>query len=100
VQAYKDELDFQFMNFLRIVRKYDKIFPADINNETYQRMFEWASEFVMTRAFGWSVPSASLIPFADMLNHGESYLDHFLTDVERERGTETETTSQKQVNSA
>lgn len=70
VQAYKDELDFQFMNFLRILRKYDKLFPAEIPNETYKKMFEWASEFVMTRAFGWSVPSASLIPFADMLNHG------------------------------
>lgn len=46
----------------------------------------------MTRAFGWSVPSASLIPFADMLNHGESYLDHFLADVEREKIGETEDT--------
>jgi hypothetical protein len=38
----------------------------------------------MTRAFGWSVPSASLIPFADMLNHGDKYLDHFLIDLKRE----------------
>jgi hypothetical protein len=73
------------MNFLRVIRKYDKIFRPEINNEGYKRMFEWAYEFVMTRAFGWSVPSASLIPFADMLNHGEHYLDHFLTDLEREK---------------
>lgn len=72
------------MNFLRVIRKYDKVFPSDIKNEAYKRMFEWAHEFVMTRAFGWSVPSASLIPFADMLNHGEPHLDHFITDVERE----------------
>jgi hypothetical protein len=35
----------------------------------------------MTRAFGWSVPSAALIPFADMLNHDDNHLDHVLVDI-------------------
>lgn len=90
VLAYKEELEFQFMNFLRVIRKYDKLFPPEVSNEAYKKMFEWAYEFVMTRAFGWSVPSASLIPFADMLNHGDRYLDHFLIDLQRESNTTTD----------
>lgn len=32
-------------------------------------MFYWSNEFVMTRCFGWTLPSTSLVPMADMLNH-------------------------------
>ena len=32
-------------------------------------MYETAHSFVMTRAYGWSLPSISLIPMADSFNH-------------------------------
>ena len=40
---------------------------------------------ITTRAFGWSLPSISMIPMADSLNHGtDKYLDHYLVDIEME----------------
>lgn len=30
----------------------------------------------MTRAFGWSISSTTLIPFADLMNHGMDTIDH------------------------
>lgn len=32
-------------------------------------MFIWAFTFVSSRSFGWGLPSTSLVPFADALNH-------------------------------
>jgi hypothetical protein len=30
----------------------------------------------MTRVFGWSISSTTLIPFADLMNHGMDTIDH------------------------
>lgn len=70
------------MKFLSIFRQYDKIFPQNITNIQYKELFNRAYYLVTTRAFGWSLPSISLIPLADSLNHGNCrYLNHFLTNL-------------------
>lgn len=44
---------------------------------------------VTTRAFGWSLPSISLIPLADSLNHGNlRFLNHFVTNVDLEKDSQ------------
>ena len=50
----------------------------------YKRIYDIAHTFVCTRAFGWSLPSVSLIPMADSLNHHNNYLVHYLVDIEQE----------------
>ena len=40
--------------------------------------YYWAYEFVMTRCYGWSLPSTILIPLADFLNHEKHGVDHYL----------------------
>lgn len=72
------------MSFLRIYRRYETIFPAEISNSQYKELFEKAHNIISTRAFGWSLPSISMIPLADSFNHGLSYLDHYLVDTELE----------------
>lgn len=32
----------------------------------------------MTRCFGWSLKSTSLVPFADMLNHSNNATTHYV----------------------
>jgi hypothetical protein len=74
------------MNFLRIFRTNEKVFPQNLTNNEYREVFEQAYSFITTRAFGWSLPSISLIPLADSLNHGNSrFLNHFVTNTDLER---------------
>lgn len=41
----------------------------------------------MTRCFGWSLKSTSLVPFADMLNHSNTATTHYVVHADIERGT-------------
>eukprot|EP00919_Chromeraceae_sp_WS-2016_P021991 GHVR01052312.1.p1 GENE.GHVR01052312.1~~GHVR01052312.1.p1 ORF type:complete len:124 (-),score=5.43 GHVR01052312.1:557-928(-) len=83
-KTLKDEVELNFMKFLRIFRRYDHIFPESMSNSEYQKLYERANNFICTRAFGWSLPSISLIPMADSLNHGNRYLTHYLVHPEEE----------------
>lgn len=49
------------------MNKYPQIFGNITEKE--KDLFYWSNEFVMTRCFGWTLPSTSLVPLADMLNH-------------------------------
>lgn len=42
-------------------------FPEGVADDI--KLFEWASNFVTTRAFGWGVPHLTLVPLVDMVNH-------------------------------
>lgn len=71
------------MRFLSILRSNCKIFPESISNGDYRNLFEKAYSIVTTRAFGWSLPSISLIPMADSLNHGNiRFFNHFVTNID------------------
>ena len=74
------------MKFLRIFRGQDKVFPQNLSNTEYRNLFDRAYYLVTTRAFGWSLPSISLIPLADSLNHGNfRFLNHFVTNIDLEK---------------
>ena len=64
-----EEMEESFMSFLAIFRRYSNIFPENLNNTQYKQTSEKAFNFICTRAFGLSLPSISLIPMADSLNH-------------------------------
>lgn len=71
------------MHFLRIFRRYDKIFPQNLTNNEYKSIFERAYIFITTRAFGWSLPSISLIPLGDSFNHSNiRYVNHFVINTD------------------
>ncbi|CAD8153535.1 unnamed protein product [Paramecium pentaurelia] len=40
--------------------------------------FYWAAQSVMSRCFGWSLKSTSMIPIADFLNHSNKACTHYL----------------------
>ncbi len=42
----------------------------------------------MTRCFGWSTPSTTMIPYADMMNHGINSATHYIIDMKFEKEPE------------
>lgn len=57
-----------------------------VREKITKELFFWAYEFVMTRVFGWTLPSSSLIPFADNLNHGPLATTHYFVHKQMEMG--------------
>ncbi|CAD8159049.1 unnamed protein product [Paramecium pentaurelia] len=45
---------------------------------TDKQDFYWAAQSVMSRCFGWSLKSTSMIPIADFLNHSNKACTHYL----------------------
>jgi hypothetical protein len=86
MKEQKECIELQFMHFLRIFRRYEKVFPQQLSNSDYKEIYEKAYVFILTRAFGWSLPSISLIPLGDSLNHSNiRYVNHFLVNIEEEK---------------
>jgi hypothetical protein len=74
------------MHFLRIFRRYEKVFPQNLSNNDFKAIFERSYGFIITRAFGWSLPSISLIPLADSLNHSNiRYVNHYVINCDEEK---------------
>jgi hypothetical protein len=48
-------------------------------------MFIWSYEYVLTRCYGWSLKYTCLIPYADLLNHNTTAVDHCCVNVELEK---------------
>lgn len=40
------------------------------SEEEMNNLFNYGYKFVMTRCFGYCTPGTSLIPLADLMNHG------------------------------
>ena len=60
-----------------VFEKYPQYFPPEkINRNDFMVCYK----FVMTRCFGWSLPSTSMVPFADMLNHGIEAATHYMVN--------------------
>ena len=63
-----------------------------MTNAQYKEVFERAYNFIITRAFGWSLPSISLIPLADSFNHSNiRYVNHFLINTILEKDPNIDT---------
>ena len=56
----------RWFNMQLIMHKYAEEFPEELVTKD---VFYWSYLFVMTRSFGYCIPSTSLIPFADLMNH-------------------------------
>ena len=76
-----------WFKFKKILIKYPAYFPFKSLIDL-RRDFYWAYEAVMTRCFGWSLPSTSLVPFADMLNHSNEATTYYLVNKKFERNPE------------
>lgn len=61
------EMEKSWYSLRQVMKLNSKYFGhiGEVNKET----FYWSYEFVMTRCFGYSLPSTSLVALADMFNH-------------------------------
>lgn len=82
---FVDDMNDLWKEMSAVIAEFPEFFPKDQINRD---VFFWAYEFVMTRVFGWSLPSTSLIPFADMLNHGIYAATHYVIHKKMEVDTE------------
>lgn len=69
ITEHKEEIEEAYVTFLRIIRTNEDVFPSEIKNQEYRELFEWAYEFVRTRAFNTPASYLSLIPLGDAFNH-------------------------------
>ena len=66
IERYKEDMDEEYKLLEQVARK----FPKTFNLEAWSRkLFDKAFTTVVTRCFGWSMPSTMLVPFADNMNH-------------------------------
>jgi hypothetical protein len=66
-----------WVGFKEIFKKYQSLFPP---NKANKDIFYWSYQFVMTRCYGWSLPSTCLVPFADMMNHSCESTTHYIVN--------------------
>lgn len=66
ILEYKEEYDSEYEALYEVAKLYPDL--IDISKFTPER-FKLAYTTVVTRCFGWSLPSTSVIPFADCANH-------------------------------
>lgn len=60
-----------------IIKNFPEIF--DNSRSDLKKIYDWAYEFVLTRSFGFNLPSSILIPLADFVNHTKhKMIDHRL----------------------
>ena len=65
---YKEELDEEWTGLKEVLLKYPDIFPEScIRPELFQKFYAQ----VCTRCFGWGLPSTSMIPMGDNINHSD-----------------------------
>ena len=53
----------------RHMAQFPELFPQE---KVSKDLYLWALGFVQSRAFGWGLPCAMLVPLADCLNHSNS----------------------------
>lgn len=80
----------QAREYVKIIRSNPLVFTSEISDEEYEQYYYWSFEFIVTRVFGWTIPGANLIPFADMLNHGQKALDHCLVNTKQQKAKRKE----------
>ena len=82
IMDFRKGMEGTWEEFKVLFKSYPDIFPKG----SYSRdSFLWAYQFVMTRCYGWTMNSTSLVPFADMLNHSKYATDHLIYNKRFER---------------
>ncbi|KRX00204.1 Rubisco LSMT, substrate-binding domain [Pseudocohnilembus persalinus] len=82
---YADEIDQVYWQLGQVMKKFPQYFPPDQIN---RRIFVEFYQAIMTRCFGYSVPSTCLIPFADLLNHNNNSATHYTVQTKYEQNPE------------
>jgi len=73
--GYKQELEETYKKISKIMKIYPEIFTeASCEKKTFLSMYAQ----VCTRCFGWGLPSTSMIPMADTLNHSDANITNEL----------------------
>lgn len=70
-------------DMFKIIIKFPEIFGESRSDD--KKSFYRSYELVMTRCFGWSLKSTSLVPFADMLNHSNNATTHYVVHAALEK---------------
>ena len=67
-REYKFELREEWTSLEKVLAKYPHVFPEGaITDKLFYKFYAQ----VCTRCFGWGLPSTSMIPMADNLNHSD-----------------------------
>jgi hypothetical protein len=67
IKSGAEDMNEEFESFGKLIEVYPQYFP---NPELFTRdLYEWATSFVMARAFGWGTGTTALVPGGDMFNH-------------------------------
>jgi len=65
---YKQELEREWREISKVMANYPHIFPpSKISSSLFYKFYAQ----VCTRCFGWGVPSTSMVPMADNINHSD-----------------------------
>ena len=79
LKSFKENLDKEWNQLKPIIKAYPpRFFPDDVATPVHEDLdlFNWASNFVTTRYFGFDMPHSHLTPLVDMANHTDiSYTD-------------------------
>jgi len=79
VHEFQQDMEDNWRKIKEILKKNQDLFISALDLDTeIKSLYIWAYEFVMTRCYGWSLPSTILIPLADFLNHDKHGVDHYL----------------------
>lgn len=79
VNEFQKDMEENWVQIREIINKNPNLFETELDlDKDIKKLYIWAYEFVMTRCYGWSLPSTILIPLADFLNHHKHGSDHYL----------------------
>jgi hypothetical protein len=66
LESYRDDMEQEFDMIYKLMRIYPEVFNLEIVN---YEMYKKCSAFIVTRVFGWGLPTMMMVPLGDALNH-------------------------------
>lgn len=81
VAHFKKEIDVMEKRVAKFLMGREEF--AGLTEEELKELFNYGYKFIMTRCFGYCTPGTSLIPLADLMNHGCEAVDHQLINTNR-----------------
>lgn len=84
-EEFELDMDRTWEQFREAFQKYPQFFPLD---KFSKQDFLWCYEAVMTRCFGWSLPTTMLVPMADFMNHNPDGTTSYIVNTRFEKKEE------------
>lgn len=70
IKAYRKDFDDEWRLVYEAIKNHEDLFPAiSMEEKSYYELFIRAFCSVVTRCFGWGLPTTTMVPFADFINH-------------------------------